>query len=419
MASRIASFALLMLMAWSAAHADEAGATRPSIRGTVAGSGGEAIAGVRVDISTAAPKVGRGIFCPSCYLDCGKWTTTDAQGQFTIQDVDPSLKFRLVLTKPGRRTIQTELVDPADGPLSLLLEKLPAQLDAARIVSGVVRQAGTPVAAALIRPHGAKTPDRRWWGRVEGVDPTVTDASGKFSMTLPQEFLAVDIEVTGHGFCGERLLLLEPGSDPVQIDVRTGASVVGKLVHAGKPVPGMSIAVVQLERGTSDEIFIAAVGDVTDERGRFEFRYLPLDQRYCIYSVAGEAKRSDSPYILTTKTFSVPASGKRRDLGSLEVALPCTIRGTVRRLDGQPLPKDLRLSLERYPAWDLIGIRVQGDGTFEATGLPPETYEIRVGDRRLKIVAEEIRYQMLSDASFGLRLRNSIDDLIVPVRGKE
>lgn len=420
MAFRTASVALLTLLTFPVSHGEEIAADSPSIQGTVLGPSGAAIEGVRVDVSTAAPKVGRGIFCPSCYLDCGKWTTTDKQGRFSINDLDPSLKFRLVLTMPGRRTLQTELIDPLDGPLSLTLEDLPANIDPARVVSGVVTQHGAPVAGALVEPHGAKTTARRWWGRVDGVEPTATDADGKFAMILPEDFLAVDLKVTGHGFCGEQLALLEPGREPLSIEVRSGANVIGRLVLNGRPARGMSIAVVQLERSSTDDgIFIAAVGDVTEDEGRFEFRHLPPDQRYCIYSPAGEANRSKSPHVLTTKTFAVPATEETRDLGTLEVASPCTIRGKVRRVDDQPLPQNLQLSLGRDPAWDLIGVSVQEDGSFEATGLPPETYEIRVGDPELVLVAEEIPYQMLSEASFGLRLRDSIDDLIIPVRDKE
>lgn len=418
MMTRSASFALLILLAVAAAGGQEA-AERPSIQGVVTGPDGEALEGVRVDVSTAAPKVGRGMFCPSCYLDCAKWATTDDRGRFTIERVSPSLKFRLVLTRPGHRTLQTKLIDPSEGPVSLTLDALPTDIDPAHVVAGVVTQSTVPVAGALIEPHGAKTASRRWWGRVDGVDPAVTDQHGRFSMTLPDELVAVDIEVTGHGFCGEQLELVEPGGEPLQIDVRGGANVVGRLVHAGKPVAGMSIAVVQLNRSVNDGIFIAAVGDVTDEEGKFQFRHLPPDQRYCIYSMAGEAKQSDNSYILTTKTFTVPATGETRDLGSLEVASPCTISGKLLPIDRQPLPKNLKISLGRDPAWDLIGVPVQDDGSFEATGLPPETYEIRIGSPKLEIVADEVRYQMLSDASFGVRLRHSIDDLVIPVRHKE
>jgi hypothetical protein len=418
MVMRIASYALLALLLVLPVRGDEEATLRPTLQGAVQGPNGQAVAGVRVDVSTAAPKVGRGIFCPSCYLDCGKWTKTDDSGNFAIPDVDPSLKFRLVLAAPGYRTLQTKFLDPAEGPASLALELIPEGIDAGRVVSGVVTQSGVPVAGALISPHGAKTAERRWGGSVEGVDPAVTDANGEFMMVLPEGYQAVDIVVTGDGLCGEQISSLQPGGDPVTIEARTGASVVGQLMHADKPAARMSIAVAQLERGVTEEIFIGAVGDVTDDDGRFKLQYLPPDQRYCIYSVAGEAKRSNSPYILATKTFTAPANGATRDLGSLQVATPCTIRGVVRRTDGQPLPKNLKLSLGRDPAWDLIGIPVNDDGSFEATGLPPETYEIRLGDPDLAIVADEIPYQILSEASFGVRLRDSIENLNIPVRGR-
>lgn len=418
MTIKIPFLALPAILALTSTYGEDV-AERPSIQGVVSAPDGEALEGVRVDISTAAPKVGRGIFCPSCYADCGKWTMTDAEGRFNLERVDPSLKFRLVLTKPGRRTLQTKLVDPTEGPLSLMLAELPADIDPTQVVSGVVTQSGVPVAGALVEPHGAKTSMRRWWGQVDGVDPTVTDAKGQFTMILPNDYLAIDIQLTGHGFCGEQLALIEPGGEPLQIEVRDGANVIGRLTREGKPVPGMSIAVVQLERGTSDGIFIAAVGDVTDDNGRFQFRHLPPDQRYCIYSLAGDAKRSESSHILTTKTFSVPATGETRDLGTLEVQLPCTIRGKLQRVDGLPLPQSLKLSFGRDPAWDLIATPVQEDGSFEVTGLPPETYEIRVSGQDLAIVADEMPYQMLSEVSFGLRLQNSIIDLVIPVQGKE
>lgn len=419
MTSRMASLALLFVLTLCVAHGEETAIDGPSIEGIVSSPDGKKLDDVRVDVSTAAPKVGRGIFCPSCYLDCGKWTTTDEEGRFSIKNVNALLKFRLVVTTPGRRTLQTKLIDPLDGPLSLTMEEQPKDIDDARMVSGLVTQEGVPVAGALVEPHGAKTAERRWWGRVDGVDPTVTDSDGYFAIVLPDDFMAVDIQVTGHGFCGEQLALLEPGRETLPIEVRTGATIVGRVEFEGKPVVGLSLAVVQLERGVTDGFFIAAVGDVTDDAGRFEFRHLPPDQRYCIYSLAGESKRTDSRQILTTKTFTAPSTGKIRDLGSLEVSSPFSIRGRVECIDSQPLPESLKLSFGRDPAWDLIEVPVQNDGSFEVTGLPPETYEIRIGDRDLVIVADQLPYQMLSEVSFGIRLRDSVENLTIAVRRRE
>jgi hypothetical protein len=409
---------LLLVIAGSDVLADDTGDSRPSIEGNVVGADGQPLAGVRVDVTIAAPKIGRGIFCPSCYLDCGKWATTDDQGHFVIPEVDPMLKFQLLCTLPGHETSQTKLIDPDEGPVSMTLTPLPDDIDPARLVTGIVVHNGSPIAGALVDPHGAKTADKHWWGQVDGVKCTVTDAEGRFAMQLPDDFLGIHLQVRGDGYCGEQLDLIPPGGEPVTIEMRTGASVTGRLTHEGQPVVGMSIAVAQLDRGVTDDIFIAAVGDVTDDEGRFEFHYLPPNQRYCIYSLAGDAKRTESPYVLTTKTFTAPGTDQSRDLGALEVAEPRSIRGRVVQVDGEPLPENLRLSFGRDPAWDLVGVEVADDGSFEMQGLPPETYEIRVGDRNLVVAAKEVRYQMLSDASFGVRVRESLDNLVVPVQAK-
>jgi len=80
------------------------------LRGKVLNENAEPLLNARVDISTAAPKSGRPVYCPSCYLDCQKWSKTDASGQFEIAKLDSTLKFRLVVTAAGYKTLQTQLI---------------------------------------------------------------------------------------------------------------------------------------------------------------------------------------------------------------------------------------------------------------------------------------------------------------------
>jgi len=399
---------------------------KPEISGTVTSPDGAPLAGVRVDVSTAAPKVGPALFCPSCYLDCRKATTTDDQGKFKLTDLSDKLKFRLVVSAPGRKTLQTKLVDPASADLKLVLQEAP-KANQAQTVSGTIKDLlGNPVAGCLISPYGAKNAKRRWSGRVKGVDATVSDSDGRFEIALPESMFALDVNITQFGFCGERRFLLEPGKAPVEITMREGASVSGRLVDNDKPAAGLSIAVVQLERGSNDGIFVKAIGCVTDSEGRFEFQHLPPDQRYCIFSVVGEAKRMSAKEadeatekrVLTVKKFKVPASGEKRDLGDLQVIEPVSIQGQIKLANNEPLPKDLTLMLDRDPAWDLISIPVGSDGTFEITGLPPETYEIKVKSQDLEIVTKDLNRQLLSPSSIGIFLDKPVTDLIIPVQGK-
>ncbi len=410
--SRLCSLLILVLTLPCQAIAGD------TLTGKVTDSDGAPLAGVRVDVATAAPKVGRGYFCPSCYLDCEKWALSDDQGNFELTGLDPTLKFSLIAAASGKESSQTKHVDPLAGDVTIVLEPLPEGIDPGRIVSGIVTQRGEPVVGAVVHPHGAKTPGRRWFGRVEEVKPTVTDSDGGFSMILPEDFMGLDVEVTGSGFCGQLVSLLEPGKT-AEIEVQNGATVTGRIVRDGKPVAGLSIAVVQTDRGSSSErIFLAAIGAVTNDKGEFEFRHLPPSEQYCIYSVVGDARRTESPYILSAKLFGVPGHGETRDLGALEAEEPITLRGRVERTDGKPLPDNLKLSLGRDPAWDLVAFPVAADGTFEMTGLPRETYEVRVADRELVLDTRELEYQPMGPASFGLYLDSSLDDLTIQVKGK-
>jgi hypothetical protein len=64
----------------------------------------------------------------------------------------------------------------------------------------------------------------------------------------------------------------------------------------------------------------------------------------------------------------------------------------------------------------LIASPVAEDGSFEVAGLPPETYVIRLDDNALELDPSRLQYQQLERNSFGLRLRTSLEELVIPAR---
>ena len=209
-----------------------------TLTGTVRDAKGRPVADARVDIATAAPKVGPAMFCPSCYLDCAKWTKTDADGKFVIAKLSPSLKFRLLATAPDMLSAMTKLVDPATENPAITLDPIPAGLPPDRTLSGrVVDAAGRPIAGALISPEGAETRERRWWGLVEGVRPTVSDTDGRFLMILEK-----------------------PGT----------VTLVGRVLKAGKPRPGVTMSLFRSPAVTPNRHGSKPFAEVkTDDLGRY------------------------------------------------------------------------------------------------------------------------------------------------------
>ena len=403
------SFALLLSLSVCVV-ANQSG---PALAGTVAEKGGLPVAGARVQIATAAPRFGAGLFCPSCYRDCAKWTNTDKDGKFALNGLDPSLKFTLLVVKPGMKALQTKLIDPLRGPIDLNMQPVEAGLDQDRLLRlQIVDASGKPIAGALVDIYGAKTNKQAWYGEVKGVDPTVSDSEGNAQLVLPPDFQTVDLDIAAHGTAGALLMGQSPGRSSHRVIVPVGTRVEARLIHKGKPVSGARIAVVQMNRFAGHH-FVKAVGAVSDDVGKVVFEHLPAAEEYAIYSLTeGEPQ----PLVLKTRRFTANENGQSRNLGNLEMIAPQRLAGRLELPAGQTLPPNTKVAFDREPAWDLSSTPVKADGTFVMEGLPPETYSIRLVAKGYEIDGSGLPYQMLQGGSFGLHLSESIGDLRIPLK---
>jgi protocatechuate 3,4-dioxygenase beta subunit len=132
--------------------------TSTSLRGTVVDSDEKPIAGARVEIAGAEPCEGLALYCANRYRDCGKEACTDERGQFEIRNLEPALKFSVLVFARGKTPRHTSFVNPAKHEATVKLEAAPPDEPGARIVRAVVvDDNGKPIAGAVIEPTGGQT----------------------------------------------------------------------------------------------------------------------------------------------------------------------------------------------------------------------------------------------------------------------
>lgn len=242
-----------------------------TFRGRILAENAEPLRDARVDIATAAPRVGQSIFCPSCYLDCQKWTRTDESGNFEISNLDSSLNFRLVVSAAGYQTIQTELIAPEHEPLVFQLEARPKSLDPRRVVSGLIRdEYGAAVMGASVLPAATIDSKGLRTFHANGVAPAVSDAEGNFEIDLVDGVEGIDVEILAEGWCGKKAIGLLGGDDRREVTLSAGFRIVGMVQRNGEPVAGLTLAVAQTNRRVDGENhFLQAIPAITDSAGRF------------------------------------------------------------------------------------------------------------------------------------------------------
>src|SRR5258706_16284865 len=94
---------------------------RLTLTGRVLGTRAKSIAGATVAIYTAAPRVGIGSACPSCYPECRKTAVTDAKGRFALAGLSNLLLYNLLIVRRGYVPQFVDRVDPLAAPIEPVL----------------------------------------------------------------------------------------------------------------------------------------------------------------------------------------------------------------------------------------------------------------------------------------------------------
>ncbi len=353
------------------------------LAGSVRSEQGDPIVGATVFVWTAQPRVGVSIYCPSCWLDCGKTARTDERGGFVIEDVDPSLLFNVMTAAPGWMATESRLVDPAKGRIEIAMKpRSITTADPRCFARGrVVDSRGEGIPFAFVSPRmfiWDPTPDApRVHGssHVEGADPiAVCDDEGRFEIYAPRVLKRVQVRVEARAHA-TRLAEVPVARESCEIVMTEGAVVRGRLVDAsGVPISGSRVGLCQLDR--SSNTFLGALTIGTGEDGRFEFVNVPPNQRYVLHGTMSMLadRGAVEPVILDV-------GGDGEVIESLELRLGPghSLKGRVVLSDGGELPERIsRLLVSCATAWDSQQVSIARDGTFEVHGLPTGRYSISV-----------------------------------------
>src|SRR5688500_338831 len=149
---RLGTVGLIGLLSWISAAAEP---PRATLSGTVIDFSGEAMKGARVYIHTAKPKEGPVVSGSSAYPDCAKRATTDAEGKFKIEGLDPNLLFRVLVAGKEHAPKFVADVDPEEDPIEVYLQPSLGEGDPKMRVRGrIVDGQGKPVSGAVVTTRG-------------------------------------------------------------------------------------------------------------------------------------------------------------------------------------------------------------------------------------------------------------------------
>lgn len=189
-------------------------------------------------VHSAGVKKGYNLFCPICYVDCGKRAITAADGTYRIAGLSPDLVFNFLVVRDGYSSTFVNKIDPEKAAEPAVLKKRISPNNPKQIVRGkVVDSHGTPVRDALVEQQGAISGRGTMFGDPAGwIDlVAVTNDNGEFEIAHTKPLDAMILQVSPRAMAAK--LVTEPtGLDRKTIVVTEGSTIRGRLVENGRPV---------------------------------------------------------------------------------------------------------------------------------------------------------------------------------------
>ncbi|HTH48692.1 MAG TPA: carboxypeptidase-like regulatory domain-containing protein [Candidatus Limnocylindria bacterium] len=336
------------------------------LTGRVLTTNGLPVAEATVQVVAAVPINQPGVGEWTDHPSVGTSTRTAADGGFTLTGLPDDVGYRLRAHKPGFAVAAWPSADPRGGPIEFRLR--PYEQKAAptnRLARGrLVSPAGQPVAGAVVKVSGTRKNGSMCFGCTEGFEPeVVTEADGEFSLTNPEAFEFVELEVQAGGFAPIQHWPLKSGGELETRALTSGGEVTGTVLKDGQPLGGVRVRISGQQRNT--EIFLGDYSTLTDREGRFRLGHLPLGA----YVLAGDLESFAPQGALSPRPVIFKKESETIALTNLVVQPGLTLAGRVTVPAGTASPRGLRLSLSFDDSGGASHATVGDDGRFSFTNV--------------------------------------------------
>jgi hypothetical protein len=390
-------------------------ADRLTLTGTVTDAVGKSLDHATVMVYHAGVKQGYSTFCPSCYSDCGKRTQTDSAGNFTIRSLSPDLYFELLIVHDGYLPTFVKKVDPAKPAPTAALKQREAVTDTRRVLRGwVVDTHHRPIRDAVVQPQGilGETPNGgrgSIYGSIPGIEPVaITNDKGEFELAHAKPFDAMVLQVEARGMAPKIFTSLASGAERHTLEVTEGATIRGRLLQSGKPVPNAEVGLFARTHGWGANLVLVGyplpeIRIGTNNDGTFAITNVPPAVDWYLYGkMESVAARGGAPIIeCTTKS-----DGEEVDVGDLSIMPAFHLRGTVALSDGKPMPAGMRVTIGSDRAFDSQTTVLSSDGAFEFSGLAKGSYTIFASVKGYRLTSSRF-------GSMPLTLENDVSDFVM------
>ena len=301
----------------------------------------------------------------SALLGTDRSWTTDAQGAFSGTAPPDAV---VTARAPG--------FAPAAEPLRgagksrnvvLRLARLPEDAPPDRALAGrVVEPSGAPVPDAVVTVGVG-----RGRGRSGALPPapTTTDAQGRFHFDAVPPQMGWAQAVAGD-LISDRVTV-EPGNTEVEITVRPGGVIAGRVLHAdGTPSTAFALQLNRPRRFDASRTL-----SIVDPDGRFEVRGLNAGT-WELQALARDTGPSDRVRV------DLPATPGARVEKDLRLRAGRKLQGVVRDANSHAAVAGARVAMETSPGEDSVLVRTGtftgADGRFELEGLPDSPVSVAV-----------------------------------------